>query len=210
MVPSPPRQRLLVDTDVFCKLFVAGLFADAIAVLGVSIQECGRLPALPYMLRRGRMRQILGGDVSDELAFHAEGMPVAMEPSQSWLEPLVEVESIDAGEAQLLATCAEHRLFLLTADKRGLLGLSTVAGYPQALSGRIIILEAILAELCVKVGENEIRSRIQPMVTMDVAVKNCFSNSEESPLVGLISYYDDLAANVEPLQLWRPSRAEQP
>ena len=42
------RQRLLVDTDAFCKLGVAGLLTDAIGVLGVTVENCGRLAALPY------------------------------------------------------------------------------------------------------------------------------------------------------------------
>ena len=50
------RQRLLVDTDAYCKLGVAELLVDAVAVLGVAVDECGRLAALPFMLRRGRLR----------------------------------------------------------------------------------------------------------------------------------------------------------
>ena len=40
--------QLAVDTDAFCKLGVSGLLDDALAVLGVARDDCGRLPALPY------------------------------------------------------------------------------------------------------------------------------------------------------------------
>ena len=54
----------MIDTDAFCKLGTADLLTDAIGVLGVDIGECGRLAALPYMLRRGRLRRAFGDDNS--------------------------------------------------------------------------------------------------------------------------------------------------
>lgn len=49
--------RLLLDTDAFCKLGAAGVFDDALSLLGLSVSDCGRLPALPYMLRKGSLRK---------------------------------------------------------------------------------------------------------------------------------------------------------
>ncbi len=198
------RQRLLIDTDAYCKLGVAGLLADAITVLGVPIEECGRLAALPYMLRRGGLRREFGDDASDALAHLAEGMPLAIQPSDGWLDPLTAVASIDPGEAQLLAASAERGLLLLTGDKRGLHGVKDIPGYAEALDGHVVVLESILAELCVQLGVGEIRSRIRPLMEVDVAARVCFSDSNPSPLVGLLSYYEDLAANLGPLNLWRP------
>lgn len=202
MANSP--QRLLVDTDAYCKLSVAGLFEDAVAALNVEIEECGRLAALPYMLKRGRLRMKYGGNASDTLRFRAEGMPVAISPSDTWLDPLTEMDSIDPGEAQLLATSAEHGLFLLTGDKRALLRMDHMPGYGEALNGRVIVLEAILAELCIRVGVNEIRPRIRPAMRFDTAIRVCFSDSNPAPLAGLLSYYKDLTDQLRTVKLWNP------
>ena len=199
------RQQLLVDTDAYCKLGVAGLLTDAIMVLGVPVEECGRLAALPYMLRRGGLRRIFGDAASDALAHLAEGMPLAIQPSDGWLDPLTAVPLIDPGEAQLLAASAERGLLVLTGDKRGLHGVKDIPGYAAALDGHVVVLEAILAELCVQLGVDAIRSRVRPVMEVDIAVRTCFSDSTFSPLVGLLSYYEDLAVNLEPLNLWRPS-----
>jgi len=45
--------RLLVDSDAFCKLAASDLLSDAAMLFDAELPDCGRLPALPYMLRRG-------------------------------------------------------------------------------------------------------------------------------------------------------------
>ena len=203
------RQRLLVDTDAYCKLGVAGLFTDAIRALGVQVAECGRLAALPYMLRRGRLRNKYGDGAADALIRLAGVMPLAIQPSAEWLDPLTAVDSIDPGEAQLLAASAESGLLLLTGDKRGLYGVRDISGYAEALDGHVVILEAILAELCMQLGTEAIRSRIRPLAEVDLAIGVCFSDLNSSPLVGLLSYYEELALNLGSLKLWRPSSREE-
>ncbi len=198
-------QRLLVDTDAYCKLGVAKLLNDAIVTLGIPFAECGRLAALPYMLKRGPLRKILGDDTADELADLAETtMPLALQASGEWLDVLAHVPLIDPGEAQLLAASAEHGLLMLTGDKRGLRGVKDIVGYAEALEGRVVVVEAILAELCMRLGEGTVSTRVQPLMVVDTAVKVCFSNSKSSPADALISYYEDLAADLEPLKLWKP------
>ena len=198
------QQRLLVDTDAYCKLSAAGLFGTAVAILNLEIEDCGRLPALPYMLKRGRLRMKYGDELSDMLLLHAERIPVAVTPSHDWLDPLAEIDSIDSGEAQLLAASAEYQLLLLTGDKRALMGVEDVSGYAEALSGRVITLEAILAELCLQLGVGVIRSCIQPMKALDAAISICFSDSNPSPLAGLLSYHENLVEKLGTLTLWRP------
>ena len=199
------RQQLLVDTDAYCKLSIANLFADATAVLGVSLGECGRLAALPYMLRRGRLRKQFGDSLCDAMIPEAEGMPIAIQPNTNWLDPLTAVSSIDPGEALLLAASAEHGTLLLTGDKRGLHGVRNIPGYSQALDGRVVVLEAILIALCGQLGVDTMRSRVRDLMDVDIAVGLCFSYSNPSPLVGLLSYYQDLAVALSPLNLWPPS-----
>ena len=199
------QQRLLIDTDIYCKLGVSGLLTDVLGALRVPVEECGRLPALSYMLRRGRLRKRFGSHGSDALALLAQRFPIAIQPTDEWLDPLTSVPSIDPGEAQLLATTAERGMLLLTGDKRGLQGVKDIPDYTEALNGRIIILEAILADLCVRIGTASMRARICPLMRIDTTVRICFSDSNSSPLDGLVSYYNNLASSLEPLHLWRPT-----
>ena len=199
------RQRLLVDTDAYCKLGVAGLLTEAMCALGVPFEESGGLPAMRYMLRRGGLRRKFGEEASDALAILAETLPIAVQPSPRWLDPLTAVASIDPGEAQLFAAAAEHEMLVLTGDKRGLRGLKNIPGFADALDGRVIVLEALLIELCRQMGEEALRSRIHPVMETDIVVRVCFSNSNSSPIAALLSYYKDFSIQVEPLTLWQPS-----
>lgn len=52
--------KLLIDNDAFCKIGTGGLLLESLALLGVDLASCGRLPSLPYMLRRGRLPKQYG------------------------------------------------------------------------------------------------------------------------------------------------------
>ena len=108
--------KLLVDTDAFCKLAVTGLFHDAAGLLGVDLPECGRLPALPYMLQRGRLRRMFGPEACDALLLVTDTMPVVVQPCDAWLDKLTPIEAIDPGEAQIFAAAAESGLIVLSGD----------------------------------------------------------------------------------------------
>src|SRR5689334_22220285 len=100
--------KLLVDTDAFCKLGVTALLLDLVQAVGVDLQDCSRLPALPHMLRRGSIRRRYGDVACEALLPLAESIPVIPQPSNVWLEQLVNIETVDPGEAQLLAVAAEY------------------------------------------------------------------------------------------------------
>ena len=105
---------LLVDTDAFCKLGVAALLEDAAGVFGARLTECGRLAALPYMLRKGNLVRRYGRDTCNALLSHAEAMPIHPTPGATALEPLTQKETIDPGEAQLFAAAAEFGFMIIT------------------------------------------------------------------------------------------------
>lgn len=156
------------------------------------------------MLRRGRLREALGAPIADFLAPLANRMPSCRSPSAAWLDRLARVESIDPGEALLLATAAEIGVPVITNDKRALLAVRSIEGFPSALSGQIVVLEAILIALCDRLGVEELRRRIQPTMPADKMVQVCFSAENPDPRAALLSYYERLSADVVPIVLWHP------
>src|SRR5262245_40430407 len=168
--------KLLIDTDLFCKLQMAGFWVDTADLLAAGMSDCGRLAALPHMLRRGRLRKKFGGDVCDVLIPIAEAIPVMPSPSDFWLEKLIPIEGIDVGEAQLFAAAAEGSLFVVSGDKRALRALKDVEGFASALAGRIVVLEAILLGLCDHLGTDALQKRIVPLAEADRMVQICFSS----------------------------------
>jgi hypothetical protein len=201
--------RLLIDSDAFCKLAIGGVFEDSIRMLGADLPDCGRLAALPHMLRRGKLRKTFGSDACDEVSRWTAAVPVMSAPSPVWLDKLTPIDAVDPGEAQIFAAAAESGLIVVSGDKRALLAVKAIAGFAEALSGRIVVLEAILIALCDRMGSCEVRKRVQPLIALDRVVQVCFSTGNEDPREGLLSYYRDLATEVSPLILWNPAPGRQ-
>jgi hypothetical protein len=196
---------LLVDSDVFCKLGIAGLLQAALAIFGRGVSDCGCLPALPHMLRRGRLRKTFGEAECDGLVSTAESMVVELRPSETWLDKLTGVDQIDVGEAQLFATVAEEGIIVWSGDKRALVAVARVPGYPPALAGRIVTLDAILLALCMRLGDDAVRAAMQPLMAKDRMVQMCFSSGNSDPRGALQSYLNATKRDVAPLQLWEPA-----
>jgi hypothetical protein len=196
--------RLLIDTDVFCKLGVADLLGDALDVFGLKMADCARLPALPYMLRRGGLVRKYGAPACNALAPIADSIPPLLDPAPELLGELADLDTVDVGEAQLFAAAAKHEYLVLTGDKRALLALCKLERFRAALHGRIVVLEAILLELCQKLGADTLRARIRPAAGFDKVLAVCFSDANPDPTIGLRSYFGAKAKEVEPLVLWTP------
>jgi len=194
--------RLLVDSDLFCKLGVGGILFDALTALETRIEECARLPALPHMLRRGSLTRRYGVKECAELIPIAEKMQPAGTPEAIWLDRLTPIHEVDPGEAQLFALAAQEDLFVATGDKRALNGLKNVDGYAEALSGHIIVLEGILLVLCDRLGPDILRRRVEPLMKNDKMVEICFSDANDDPRAAVESYLRSLADEVAPLTLW--------
>lgn len=196
--------RILIDTDVFCKLAIAGLLHDGARLLGAGITDCGRLAALPYMLKRGRLPKQYGVEACASLLPLAEQMSVIPTPGSSWLDRLVPVQAIDPGEAQLFAAAAEHGLIAMTGDNVAMQALKLIDEFPEALAGRIVSLVAILLALCQDLGHEEVRHRVSALMTVDKTVRVCFSQGNPDPREALESYCRSLEAELRPLVLWQP------
>jgi hypothetical protein len=196
--------KLLVDSDAFCKLGAAGFLQEAARIFEADLRECGRLVALPHMLRKGRLRKLFGAEACDALICLAHAMPVLHQPSLTWLDKLTRIEAIDPGEAQIFAAAAECGITVISGDKRALRALKAVEAFAEALAGRIVVLEAALLALCEQLGPEEVRRRIAPVAASDKMVAVCFSPGERDPRGALLSYYKSFASDVEPLVLWDP------
>lgn len=196
--------RLLVDSDLFCKLAASGLLVEAVEAVGFRVQDCNRLPALPHMLRKGRMRKRFDGFDPDAIARQADGIGHLTDTSIAWLDDFVAVQEVDPGEAQLFAVAAEHGFMVATGDKRALKGLSVLPGPAAALSGRIVVLEAVLLRLCDVLGPESVITRVEPLRRLDLVARTCFSPGAGDPRLALRSYYNNLSSEVAPLVLWTP------
>lgn len=200
------EQKLLVDTDAFCKLGAVQLLTEATSVLDSSLDECRRLPALPHMLRRGKLPKLYGAAVCENLLRLAERIPCleSKDGADVWLNQLVPVAGIDPGEAQLFASAATDGLLVLSGDKRALRCLKTIGSVAHELRGRIVVLEAVLISLCARLGTEVVRSRINAGPMPDTAIRNCFSAGNGDPRGALLSYYNSLATEIDPVVLWDP------
>lgn len=202
--------KLLVDTDAFCKLQVAGLLDAAADLLVGGLGHCGRLQALPHMLRRGKLREHYGAAVCDALIPVATAMAVVPEPSDLWLDKLTPVPEIDAGEALIFAAASEKGFLVVTDDKRALRALKDLEGFAPALAGRLVVLEALLIALCDRLGVEEVRRRILPLAATDMTVQVCFSSGNPEPKEALLSYLRSQMTDLAPLVLWKSEIGERP
>jgi hypothetical protein len=196
--------RLLLDTDAFCKLGAGGLLQSAAAILGVAWPECLRLPALPQMLRRGRLWRSLGDALCADLLPLAEGLSAVSAAPSDYLDQLSNLTAVDPGEAQLLAHVAASGDLLLTGDKRALRVVKDLPGLTAALAGKIVLPEAILLALCIQSGDDQIRTAMAPALVLDTMLRTCFSAGNPAPRAGLASYWGCSVRELAPLVLWSP------
>jgi hypothetical protein len=196
--------KLLFDTDAFCKLGIAGLLEDSAQIFGATLQECGRLYALPFMLRKGSVRKLYGGPACNSLISVATSIPVMQQPSDAWIEKLARIEAIDPGEVQIFSLAAEQGKPFLSGDKRALKALKEVNDFIPALEGRVVTMEAVLLALCARMGHDQVRQKVSSLIGLDRMVAICFSDGNPSPSDALGSYFRELQDNLSPLRLWNP------
>jgi len=202
--------RLLVDSDAFCKLALAGLFSDAVALFDAETSECGRLPALPFMLKRGGLPRTYGALECQRLIPVAEAMPAVTEAPGPWIDRLAPIADIDPGEAILFSIAAQESMPVISGDVRALKALRNVDGFPEALEGRMALLEAILLALCWRLGPEQMMRRVEPVRESDALLRVCFSPVNRSPEEGLASYFRARQTELAPLVLWDPFTEGKP
>lgn len=193
---------LLIDSDVFCKLAACRLLKEVADHFGVELSMCGRLPALPFMLQRGRLVRQYGDDVCRAVSQIVEMVPAISQPASELVEKLTSIESIDPGEALIFSAAAEDQKLVLTGDKRALIALKDVPEFIPLLEGRIIVFETVLLVLCERMGHEEVYNRLRPIAKLDQMVKICFPNLATDPTECLSSYFRSLSQELLPFRLW--------
>ncbi len=196
--------KVAFDTDAFCKLGAADLLEAAASAFGERAATCGRLPALPYMLERGTLQRRYGPDVCGRLLPIVRSMRSVAEPSAASLEPMLGLHGVDPGEAQLFAVCAEAGITIITGDRRAVCALRGVPALVPKISGRIVVLEALLLHLCAVAGAAAVRRKAATVAQYDTMLECCFSPNEPEPERCLRSYFDRLKTDASPLALWSP------
>jgi hypothetical protein len=199
--------KVVVDTDAFCKLQLAGLLTSVVGVLGAQLSDCARLPALPHMLRRGSVQRRYGETNCHSLIGIATAIPSLPVASAVWLDKFLPVPGIDPGEAHLFSVAADQQLLVLSGDKRALRSVGQVEGAVIALKGLIVTVEAALIAVHGSVGADALRRHIAATRPFDSTLAICFSDDNADPLAALWSYFNSLASEVEPLALWSPPSA---
>lgn len=200
---TPQLPQLLLDTDAFCKLAIANLLDDVLTLLGVNRARCAVLPALPYMLGRGRLRKKYGDVESDQLRKLANEFAVAPGASTGWLDVLSIQPSIDPGEAQLFALAAEREIRVMTGDKRALEALAKINSIHPLLSGNVLTLEAVLTGLAEELPDTQLRHKGSILGQYDQMAKAVFSSTGSDLKEALDSYFRDVEFKAQPLRLWR-------
>jgi hypothetical protein len=146
----------------------------------------------------------MGAEAADHLLTLAEQFPVLPQGNDEILERLAEIVEIDPGEAQIFACLTDDSEgMMLSGDKRALRELAGLAGMADLFSSRIVVMEAILRDLCGALGSEVVRERIKCLAGSDRMVGICFSSGVADPIEALHSYLSSLAVEVEPLVLWR-------
>lgn len=190
--------RLLLDTDAFVKLGCGGIVGDLAAALGTDLAGCRRLPALPYMLRRGRLAARLGCARCRDLLALVGQVRAAPAPDPLWLDRMSSIPSLDPGEVHLLAVaaCAPKGVLLACGDKRAMAALPRVCGLCRALAGRLVTLEMATIMVCEAIGLDQLLTRMTNALDLDTTLAVCLRSGDA--LAGLRSYHRDLVASSQP------------
>jgi hypothetical protein len=148
------ERRLLIDSDVFVLLAASGSLLRLAELLGFSLDQLGRLAALPHMLRHGKsFRRKYPEEVRAIAGSVAEAVPAIVDRPQDddRLQLLLSIKGIQEGEALLYGLLAESQdCWLTSGDKtamRALVAQPSLQPVHSLVAGRIICLESILKKL---------------------------------------------------------------
>lgn len=178
-------RRLLLDNDAFILLAGAGILRETIELFGFAFEQARRLKELPYMLRKPSVS--LRSYPADVLQRALEDCDrVAAIEDVPTLETMLTFAESDAdvqdGEALLFGIAAEHGLhFLASNDKRAMRGVATdkaLQPIRDAVSGRVVCLEAILKKFIVSHGPKTAAKKLRTLARLDKRIRSILSPAD--------------------------------
>ena len=202
-----PVRLLIVDSDIFVLLSAAGRLDRVAELLGVSVADIRRLPALPSQLERGKNFK---KNYSDAVRATASAKCQTVPPIEGRpddddrFQRLVETNNIDEGEALLFALVSENEHFYLASgDKRSMVALGTtgaLADVRTAVAGRVICLEATLKMLIeadgVAVTAAAFAAVREAHQTLRVVFSEAAATNQAECLHYIASYFNELVGKV--------------
>lgn len=208
-------RRLLIDNDAFILLAGADSLRAAVDVLGFSLDEARRLRTLEFMLRkpsialRNHPANLL--DRALEECAHVRELDDA--PLGSLGRPFESIPEVDSGEALLLAvTAAQSFHYLASNDKRAMRAVAQdprLKSVRDAVSGRVICMEAVLSRLIQVEGPELIAQRFRGARAMDKRIAAFLSpvatGRPQDCLTGVNSFLAGLQKELGEGFLWTPA-----
>jgi hypothetical protein len=207
---------LLLDSDIVVKLAQYGAL-DPFLELNAGSAPFVILPTLRYRFHLRDPKAALAriGDSAaverlvrfvDEVTELEEGTDPAL------LVRLGAIQDVDPGEAVLFGAAISHSTSILcTGDKRAVQAIAAAKGLDDvrlALAGRVKCLEQVIAELLSAGGDSVVG--LVAGRAFDQTLRICFSGgTAEDAMLGLRSYYDDLARESRDLLAPFPTSTER-
>lgn len=196
----------LADNDIILKLACCDLLSEAVAALGVTLDDVLVLNSAVHKLLspkkpgKGRVKQ---GEAEYERlrVFFDSVRVIDRAPPPDELFAFNDVLGIDTGEAVLFsATGVYADCLLATSDKRSLIALCGAGGeicgrVRERLKGRVICFEQTILRILDRVGFAPVLAKVVPSRHCDTALRAVFgsglSATETGVCVGLSSYIED-------------------
>lgn len=190
----------LLDTDMLILLTAAGLLERVAHHFGYTPDQIRRLPAALHQVRKSkRFRDNYGEEVLQRIAASVAAIQEVEPPIDLELLDTLNA-SMDPGEAQLVAIAAAQRCTLLVSgDKRAIGDLARcgAVGCIEAISGRIVCLEAVLWVLLMQSDPQQIRAAFMPVLghaTLRIVLSEHAVADRQRCREGIRNYFDDLEA----------------
>lgn len=194
--------RVLLDTDMFCKLAAVDLLVPSLEVVGSSLSDCSVLPSLPSKLLRGKLVVDLGLTecqrllpLARQLRAIPDGDPARLDQFLAWGIKL------DPGEAQIFAVgSADQTSLVFTGDKRAMAEAGRVPELVQLLGSRVVSLEAAIIALIQDRGVDHVVAKLTSKGQTDMMLRVCCASCD--PLDCFRRYLTEIHMRVGSGLLW--------
>ena len=162
---------VLADNDILLKLARCDLFQEFFEAFNLRPGDIRILKTARFSTKSNKHRRKLGEEAFARLAtFLNQVADIDAIPDQETIAALTDQndKNIDAGEAVLFAVCPLiPESFILTGDKKSLVGLASAAKEDAAcrtiaisLAGRVICFEIVLMRVLNRFGFEAIRQKL--------------------------------------------------